>query len=97
MENLYYQAPSKEIFIEVQKEAIKIWERCNPPYGTEKAHTVRTLDNIADNVMYIVWMFDTGNQKLLSVSLSEEARTAISERLASGGLPNNLNNFKINL
>jgi hypothetical protein len=85
MENFYYTAPSNEVFEEVKKEAIKIWATYEDPYKSEKISRIEDLQNVSDNVMYMVAMFDLPNQMKLSAHLSEEARTAIRERLVAGG------------
>jgi hypothetical protein len=89
MENLYYLAPSDEIFNEVKEAAIKIWLTYDDKFGyaTEKISRIENINNIKDNFMYIVAMFDFQNQIKLSSSLSLEAKLAIKERMLAGGTP----------
>lgn len=89
---LYYTAPSDEVFNEVKREAIKVWEGLDshPSYLEEKLLRIRDLQNIDDNVMYIVAMFDHHNQSHLARQLSIDSRLALRERMESGGQPNYL-------
>lgn len=87
MENLYYTAPSDEIFLEVLEAALEIWASYDDTHGyaTEKINRIKDLKNISDNVMYIVAMFDTPNQNRLANKLSPEARQALRDRMIAGG------------
>lgn len=85
MENFYYTAPSDEIFGEVKEQALIIWSTYEDPYKSDKISRVENLQNMSDNLMYIVAMFDLTNQTRLAAHLSEEARTAIRERMIAGG------------
>jgi len=84
---LYYTPPSDEIFEEVKEKAIEIWKGYDNTYGyqDEKVNRIKDLQNVEDNVMYIVAMFDLGNQTKLANSLSHEARMAIKARMIDGG------------
>lgn len=92
---LYYTPPTQEIFDEVKEKSIDIWITYDDTYGyaSEKVDRIKDLKNMQDNVMYIVAMFDYINQAKLAVSLSDEAREAISERMKSGGMPDSYNAF----
>ena len=87
MSNLYYTAPKQEIFDEVKEKAIKLWNTYDNTYGyvDEKVGGIKDLENISDNVMYIVAMFDLINQRKLFSSLTELARYAINDRIIDGG------------
>lgn len=80
---LYYTAPSVEIFEEVKREAIKIWKTYDNEFGyvDEKVGRIQDMQNIRDNMMFIVAMFDIYNQVKLMENLSAEARQAIEDRL----------------
>ena len=95
MSKLYYTAPAKKLFEEVRQKAIEIWQTYDDTYGyaTGKINCIKEIKNIGDNFMYIVAMFDELNELKLSKSISKEARKAISERLASGGTPDQYNKF----
>lgn len=64
---LYYTAPSDDMFNEIKGAAMLIWESYDNTYGyaTEKLNRVRDIQNIDDNYMYIVAMFDSDNQDKL--------------------------------
>ena len=92
MMQLYYTAPTQEIFDEVKEKAIEVWtegypEDTSPFYAQEKVSRIKDLENVQDNVMYMVAMFDINNQHLLSRKLSEEAKEAIRSRMIDGGSP----------
>jgi len=95
MTQLYYTAPSDEIFEEVKKKAIELWkvvDTDNDKYGytTEKINRIKDIKNITDNTMSIVAMFSIDNQLLLAQELSEPTREAIRERMIDGGQPEDL-------
>jgi hypothetical protein len=92
MKNLYYTPPADELFTEVKKKAIELWyevDTDNDKYGyaSEKVSRIENIENIEDNFMYMVAMFDIENQALLAQKLSLEARLAIRERMVEGGTP----------
>lgn len=85
MSDLYYTPPEDELFNEVKQKAMELWKIVDTDndkfgYATEKINQIKDLENIGDNFMYIVAMFDLGNQRLLAQSLSERARIAVGER-----------------
>jgi len=88
-EKLYYQAPSDEIFEEVKAKVIEIWQGYDNTYGyaSEKIARVKEIQNVSDNVMTIAAMFDHINLAKLAEKLSPEARSAMKERMISGGNP----------
>jgi hypothetical protein len=92
-EEYYYTAPSSKIFGEVKEQALLIWSSYEDPYKSDKISRVENLQNVSDNLMYIVAMFDITNQTKLAAHLSEEARTAIRERLVAGGAIDYFNPF----
>lgn len=87
MTRLYYTPPSDEVFEEVKQKAIQLWSGMGdePSYSKEKIDRIRDIQNIQDNMMYIVAMFDQGNQARLAYLLSVEARKEIRERMIDGG------------
>lgn len=92
MSKLYYTAPSDELFNELKEKAIELWtERYpadkSPFYAEEKVDRIKDLQNVQDNFMYMVAMFDENNQRLLASKLSVEARAAVRERMIDGGMP----------
>lgn len=89
MKNLYYTPPSDDIFNEVKEKAIEIWKEYDNEYGyvDEKVGRIEFIQNIEDNLMYIVAMFDSENMKKLADKLSNAPKTAIRERLEVTGNP----------
>lgn len=89
---LYYVAPPDDIFNEVKSAAMKLWIDIDPDenrygYVTEKQNRIKDLENVKDNMMVIVSMFDTHNQGMLANMLTLPANEAIRERLIDGGQP----------
>jgi hypothetical protein len=93
--NLYYKAPSQKIFDEVKAKSIEIWKTYSDEFGyqSEKVNRIKDLENISDNVLTMVAMFDHFNQAILSKKLSPEARKALADRLTAGGNPDFFNPF----
>lgn len=92
---LYYCSPDDDIFAELKQKAIELWverypEETSPHYASEKVERIKDLQNIEDNFMYIVAMFDINNQGLLAQKLSSETRKAIRDRMIDGGTPRHL-------
>lgn len=95
MTELYYEAPSQEVFDEVKKAASELWFQVDTDndkfgYASGKVARIAELENISDNVMSIVGMFDIGNQRRLAHKLSDGARQAIAARMLDGGTPASL-------
>jgi len=86
MTTLYYTSPTNEIFNEVKQAAIEVWQTYDDTYGyaSGKIGRITEIDNIKDNLMYIVAMFDDQNQMKLALKLSNEARKAVRERMLDG-------------
>ena len=87
MEELYYVAPSNEQFNEVKEKAIEIWKTYDNSFGyaDEKIGRIKEIENVKDNMMYIIAMFGSLNQGKLAEKLSPSTGKAISERLISVG------------
>ena len=87
MSKLYYTPPDDGVFKEVKEKAIEVWKEVasHPAYLDEKVKAIEKLENVRDNMMYIVAMFDLHNQKKLAEKLSKEAKKEIVERLVDGG------------
>lgn len=90
MEKLYYTPPTDEIFEEVKKASINLWterypEDTSPFYAKEKVERIKDWKNVGDNVMSLVAMFDSTNQRILATKLSEEASKAVGDRMVDGG------------
>lgn len=89
MSKLYYTPPKQELFDEVKQKAKEVWFEGydDQRYLEEKVGRIDGLQNVGDNFMYIVAMFDIHNQGRLAVKLSEETRNAVRERMIDGGNP----------
>lgn len=95
MSELYYTPPTDEQFEEVRRCAMEIWNTYDNTYGyvDEKVNQIKDIQNVGDNFMYMVAMFDDDNQKKLSNMVSAETRKAICDRIKDGGMPDPYNNF----
>ena len=66
--------PTTEIFNEMKKIAISIWQTYDDSYGyaSEKITRINSLDNIEDNAMVFYRMFDPVNQAKFRQEASNE-------------------------
>ena len=83
MDNVYYVAPSDEIFEEMKRLAIQIWQTYDNTYGyvDEKVGQIKDIGNIRDNFMYIYAMFDWENQNKLRNMASMQLLVEIDKRI----------------
>jgi len=88
MSNLYYIAPDQDIFEEVKSKCMEIWDTYDDEYGyaSQKKNQI-DVENVSDNFMYMIAMFDSQNQRKLSSMLSEESKKQIRDRMLDGGTP----------
>lgn len=95
MSKLYYTPPTDKQFKELKTKAIEIWKTYDNQHGyvDEKVNRIKDIKNVGDNFMYIVAMFDSTNQSILSSKLSVETRKAVADRIKDGGSPDNYNVF----
>lgn len=98
MEKLYYQAPPDDNFEELQRAAKFIWRTYDDEFGyaSEKVRRVESMENIRDNFMTVVAMFDVTNQRKLAELLGDQTREMVSERMRSAGHPDRYNYFREN-
>jgi len=85
-QELYYTPPSDEVFNEVKEACIQLWKEVdsdNDKYGyaTSKIDRIKDIDNISDNLMYMVAMFDSVNKMHLLRKLSAPAASEIINRI----------------
>ena len=68
-----------EVFEELRREAIKIWNSYDNTYGyvDEKVRYLESFGNVKDNFGTIIGMFDPTNQAKLYQAVGYEARQAI--------------------
>jgi len=87
---LYYTPPRQELFEAVKSRAMKLWKEVdtdNDKYGyaTEKINQIKNIENIGDNFMHIIAMFDPNNQKILAARLADETKKEIHDRINDSG------------
>lgn len=84
---LYYTAPTDELFGEMKKACMEQWATHDNRYGyvDEKTSRIKDINNIQDNFMYMLAMFDHIGQRAVVSKLSQEAKNAVRERMISGG------------
>jgi hypothetical protein len=84
---LYYTPPCDKQFEEVKEKAKEVWfeVQSDHTYLQEKVSRIDGLQNIGDNFMYIVAMFDVKNQQKLANKLSEDTKQSIHDRIIDGG------------
>ena len=77
----YYIAPSNEIFNEIKRASIELWNTYDNEFGyvDEKVDRIEHIKNIADNTCYMVAMFDSMNQHKLLKLTKEPAKTWLQE------------------
>jgi len=88
-QQLYYTPPPLKQFEELKAKAIELWNEVarTPNYAKEKVDAIKDMENIQDNFMHMVAMFDGGNQRKLAEKLSEETSRSVRERMVDGGNP----------
>lgn len=87
MSRLYYTAPSQECFDEMKRAATEVWSSYQEEsYRSEKLGAIEKVENIRDNFMYLLAMFDQSNQRKVGALLSPQTRRAARDRMLSGGM-----------
>lgn len=83
MEFNYYEAPTDEVFDEIKRASIELWNTFENTYdyASEKVARIKNIKNIQDNAWYMVAMFDHLNQVRLIFLLNEPAKTAVIDLL----------------
>lgn len=82
MSELYYTPPTDEQFNELKEGAMELWKEVDTDndkfgYASGKIGRIKDIQNVGDNFMYMVAMFDQGNQVLLSRKLTDETKQAV--------------------
>lgn len=83
---IYYTPPSDESFEDMKTAALQVWNSYEDPYRTEKVNRIKDIENISDNFMYILAMFDINNQKKVGKLLTEATKEDARDRMLSGGM-----------
>jgi Ser-tRNA(Ala) deacylase AlaX len=88
MEKKYYEKFPQEEFEELKSIAKKIWMKIDPTYeGPAKSNQIDNIENIKDNGMYILSMFDIGNILVFRLQASDKLNHEIKVRLESVNEP----------
>lgn len=84
---LYYTPPEDKYFNELKRKAIEIWLTYDDTYkyASGKINQIKDIENVSDNFMYILGMFDHHNQRRLAHELSSETKKEIHDRIIDGG------------
>jgi len=80
---LYYTAPSDEIFEDIKRAAIEIWGGYDDTYGyaSGKIGQIKDITNVKDNYMFMVSMFDQDNQTKLMALVGPMTAVRILEAM----------------
>lgn len=72
----YYTAPADDIFEDIKRCSISIWNTYDDTYwyASSKIDRIKDLPNISDNCLSIVGMFDIHNQAKLLGLVRDEAK-----------------------
>lgn len=88
MTSLYYTAPPDAAFGEMRNVCLQVWGQYrNDPgdYYESKVSRIKDIENVGDNFMYMLAMFDHINQRKAISLLSEETKRELRERMIDGG------------
>ena len=93
--NHYYEPPHDISFEDMKSCAIKLWksiatEPHEQDYLNEKLSRIEKLENVGDNFMYILAMFDIRNQIFMNQLLTADTIIDVNSRLKAGGTPDYL-------
>lgn len=96
---LYYTPPSNAAFEEMKKAAMEIWDGMGNAggYRDSKIARIKDIANVKDNFMYILAMFDAGNQHKCAMLLSPETKEEVRIRMLDGGNPEFFTNMILGL
>jgi hypothetical protein len=80
---LYYTPPSDDIFDDLKSKAIALLQTYDDSYdyANEKISKIENLENVSDNFMYILGMFDHKTQYRLIMEINKSTYEAITKRL----------------
>lgn len=85
MNDLYYTAPSDEVFEEIRLACIKRWNTFDNEFGyvDEKVGQVTMLTNVRDNWMYMLAMFDNWQRMVVLGTLSASTYRLVTAAMGS--------------
>lgn len=78
---LYYTAPSDEIFNDLKAAVIKLRIELSPDFHHEKTKKLQEIENIRDNFMFIYATLDIYNQIEVLYRISKKTEREIFDRL----------------
>ncbi len=84
---LYYTPPDDDQFDDMKLACARLWYQIadHIGYAHEKVERIINLQNIRDNFMYMLAMFDMNNQRKIAERLSADTLESVNERLLDGG------------
>lgn len=88
LNTIYYTPPKQEIFDEIKMLARLIWiEQFDDTYGyvAEKLNRIEKMENIQDNFMQMINMFDPFRIRILMKMASKKSMMAFYDRMIDGG------------
>jgi len=87
MKDIYYIAPDDASFNDMKQAAETVWRSMDNTYGyvDEKLNRIKDIQNISDNFMYLLGMFDTDNQLKVISLLNDVTKAGLRARMISGG------------
>jgi len=80
----YYIPMTDEAFEDIKQNAIRLWETYDNEFGyvDDKVARIKDIENIGDNAMYIIAMFDNFNIiKLFRMLKTETQRQLDDDRM----------------
>lgn len=85
--DLYYTAPSDEVFAEIKQAAVDVWNTFDNTHGyvTEKLALVGAITNVRDNWMTLIALFDLPHQRMMLANLSHETYVQVAAAMRSVG------------
>ncbi len=85
-EELYYETPSDVVFEEVKRETLKIFKEItgqDSSYYENKKNEIEKINNIKDNIMFIITKLSWNNLEKLGNALTKQTKEEIRKRLES--------------
>ena len=82
-EKLYYTAPPRAAFQDMKAACISLWCTYDDTFGyvSEKLSRIQDLENVSDNFMMMLAMFDPKNQDKIIASISPATKAEVIARL----------------
>lgn len=83
-QELYYVAPPQAAFDELKAACIAIWKTYDDTYGyaSEKVDRIKDIQNVSDNFMYMMAMFDEDNRARVLLLVSPATQEEFYKRMS---------------